>query len=262
MHKILIVWALSQELNIVKEEIKKLELRNIKTNYLTTWMWNYNMILNLTRFLENSDFDLILNIWVCGYKKEKKGFIQVWRVYNLSNNKELIIPKIIDFWDLESISCSEKVIFKEKKLHDENYIDMESYGFEKVCDSFSIPRIVLKVPVDKVWEETKKFDFEKAEDFLRNNINYKELLEKVYDYLENHFNIWKWKYKVHNDNFKIYAEKFGFTFSENEIFKRLYYRYISLVNKDFNLYFELNKEKDKKKFLKWLEKYLDKFLVK
>ncbi len=56
MKKILIVWALSREINIVKEEIKKLELINIKTSFLTTWMGNYNMIINLTRFLENHDF--------------------------------------------------------------------------------------------------------------------------------------------------------------------------------------------------------------
>jgi len=262
MYKILIVWALSQEINPIKEEIKKLELRNVKTSFLTTWMGNYNMILNLTRFLENNDFDLIVNIWVCGYKKYYNDFIQIWRIYNLVNKKELIIPKIIDFWKFESIACSEAPIYKEKKLWDENYIDMESYGFEKVCDSFSIPRIILKIPVDKIWEETKKFDFKKAEKYLRENINYKELFDKIIIYLENHFNIWKGKYKVHNDIFDTYNEKFNFTFSENEIFKRLYYRYISLVNKDFNFYYEENKDENKKKFLKWLEKYLDKFLVK
>lgn len=262
MYKILIVWALSQEINVVKEEIKKLEIRNIKTNYLTTWMWNYNMILNLTRFLENHDFDLVINIWVCWYGKSNNKLIQVWRVFNLSNHKELIIPQIIDFWILESIACSEKPVYNEKKLLDENYIDMESYGFEKVCDSFSVPRIILKIPVDKIWEETKKFDFKKAEKYLRENLDYKELFKKINSYLENHFNIWKGKYKIHIDIFDIYNKKFNFTFSENEIFKRLYYRYISLVNKDFDSYFEINKDQNKKNFLKELESYLDKFLVK
>jgi nucleoside phosphorylase len=32
----------------------------------------------------------------------------------------------------------------------EKFVDMESYGFEMVCDSFSLPRIILKVPVDKI----------------------------------------------------------------------------------------------------------------
>jgi hypothetical protein len=36
MYKILIVSAYSQELNIVKKEIKKLALKNLKTSFLTT----------------------------------------------------------------------------------------------------------------------------------------------------------------------------------------------------------------------------------
>jgi hypothetical protein len=261
MKKILIVWALSREINVIKEEIVKLELRNIKTSFLTTGMWNYNIILNLTRFLENHDFDLVINIWVCGFKEWKKDFISVWRILNLTNHKELIIPNIIDFSNSESIACSEKPVYDEELLLDENYIDMESYGFEIVCDSFSIPRIILKIPVDKIWVETKNFDFEKAEKYLRNNINYKELFEKINNYLENHFNIWKGKYKLNHDIFETYNERFNFTFSENEIFKRLYYRYIALVNKDFDSYYEEHKEESKKEFLKWLEVFLEDFLV-
>ena len=262
MHKILIVWALSREINIVKEEIKKLELRNIKISYLTTWIGNYNMILNLTRFLENHDFDIIINIWVCGYKDEIESFIQVWRVLNISNNKELIIPSIIKFWKINSIVCSEKVVYDSLELLDENFVDMESYWFEKVCDSFSIPRVILKVPVDKVWEETKKFDFEKAENNLRKNIDYNGLLKEIELYLDNHFDVWKWKYKLHHDLFEQYNNKFNFTFSENEIFKRLYYRYIALVNKDFDLFYIENNELNKKEFLKRLESYLKQYLIK
>ena len=190
MYKILIVWALSREINVVKEEIKKLGLRNIKTSFLTTWMWNYNMILNLTRYLEKHEVDLVLNVGVCGYSPPpsplpcKEGadnplIIQIWRIYNISNKKELIIPKIIDFWEISSIACSEVPVYDEKKLEEEKYVDMESYGFEKVCDSFSVARVILKIPVDKVWIETKNFDFKKAEDNLRNNIDYKELFLKL-----------------------------------------------------------------------------------
>ncbi len=265
MKKILIVWAFSREINVVKEEIKKLELRDVKTSFLSVGIWNYNMILNLTRFLENHDFDLVINIWVCGHalsNNEQELFFQVWRVFTLSNNKELIIPRIIDFWKSKSIACSEKPVYDDKKIHDEKYVDMESYGFEMVCDSFSISRIILKIPVDKIWEETKKFDFKKAENNLRNNIDYKSLFAKLEEYIENHFNVWKGKYKVNHDIFETYNEVFNFTFSENEIFKRLYYRYISLVNKDFDYFFEQNKGQNKKEFLKWLEKYLEKYLIK
>jgi hypothetical protein len=41
-------------------------------------------------------------------------------------------------------------VYDEKKLEEEKYVDMESYGFEKVCDSFSVARVILKIPVDKV----------------------------------------------------------------------------------------------------------------
>lgn len=261
MYKILITWALSQELNIVKEEIKKLKLRNIKTNFLTTWIWNYNMVLNLTKFLDNNnDFDFILNIWVCGYKSIKRDLIQIWRIFNLSNSKELIIPNLIDFWYLSSIASSEKNIYDSDYLEWEEYVDMESYWFEKVCDSFSLPRIVLKVPVDKIWEETKKFDFEKANDLLHNNIDYKLLLKKIINYLEKTFSM----QRVVNEKcfFENYKNIFWFTFSENEIFKRLYYRYIALVNNDFDKYYKKNNKLSKKDFLKKLDEDLKEFLVK
>ena len=92
--------------------------------------------------------------------------------------------------------------------------------------------------------------------------NWWELFEKITKYLENTFFSGKWKYKQHIDIFKVYNEHFSFTFSELEIFKRLYYRYMALINKDFNDFYKDHKDLDKKKFLKKLEKYLDKFLVK
>ncbi len=269
MYKVLVVSALSQELNIIKSEIKKLSLRNIKVSFLSTWMWNYNMILNLTRFLEKNYFDLVINIWVCWYKndfsinrqKANSLFIQIWRIFNLSNSKELIIPQIINFWNIESIACSEKPVFDSLELSDEDFVDMESYGFEMVCNSFSISRILLKIPVDKVWSETNNFDFKKAEESLRNNINYKELFFEIHKYIDEHLKTWKGKYKIHDDIFDTYSQSFNFTFSQKEIFKKLYYRYISLVNSDFSVFYEANKNMDKKKFLKKLEKGLEKYLV-
>lgn len=261
MYKILIVWALSQEINVIKDEIKKLGLRNIKTSFLTTWIWNYNMILNLTRFLEkNKDFDFVMNIWVCGYINEKKDLLQIARIFNLSNKKELIIPHLVNYWELSSISTSEKVVYDKVDLDWEIYVDMESYWFEKVCDSFSLPRIILKIPIDRVWEETIKFDFNKAKDWLEKNIDYKLLFEKIISYLENTFTF----QKIVHENlvFEKYKNNFWFTFSENEIFKRLYYRYLAFVNGDFEKYFDENKELEKREFLGVLEKYLGWFLIK
>jgi len=251
--KILIVCALSAELNNIKEIVKNLGLRDIKLSFFTTWMGNYNTILNLTRFLENNSFDFIINIWVCGYKTEKIEAFQVARIYNLANLKEVIVPNLIDFLSLQSIACSDKIIFDSLLIWDENFVDMESYGFEIVCDSFKIPRIILKIPVDKIWEETKNFDFEKASTFLKQNIDYKLLFEKISIYLENG------EEKI---DFEKYFKDFNFTFSEKEIFKKLYFRYKSLVWNDFEKYFEENNKVNKKLFLKWLEEFLDDFLVK
>ena len=132
--KILLVTALSQELNVIKSEIKKLKIPNLKVLYLSTWMGNYNMILNLTRFLEqNWDFDFVLNIWTCWYKSDYKDFFQVIRIFNFSNKKELLVPHLINFWDFESIFCSEKVVFDSEILWEEQFVDMESFGFELVC---------------------------------------------------------------------------------------------------------------------------------
>jgi len=270
MYKILVVWALSQELNIIKEEIKNLELRNIKTIFFTTWIGNYNMILNLTKYLEqNKDFDFVINIWVCGhiplsqpFPPREKGvaqLIQVARILNLANNKELIVPHIIDFWELESIASSEKIIYDEKELIWEKYVDMESYGFEKVCDNFSISRIILKVPVDKIWVETKIFNYERAFQKLKNNIDYKLLFVEIYKYLENIFSFQR--VKNEKEIFEKYKTYFWFTFSQTEIFKRFYHRYFAIIWEDFENYFEQNKELKKKDFLKNLEVFLEGFLV-
>ena len=261
MYKILIVWALSQEVNVIKHEIKKIGLKNIKTSFLTTWIGNYNLILNLTRFLEkNRDFNFVINIGVCWYKDDNKDLLQIARVFNLSNNKELIIPNLFDFGQLSSIACSEKIIYDSDSLDWEIYVDMESYGFEKALDSFALPRIILKVPIDKIWDETKNFDFDKASLLLQNNINYKLLFEKIESYLEN--KLLSQKNAHENPIFEKYKNYFWFTFSENEIFKKLYYRYSALINDDFNVYFENNKELGKKDFLKKMNSYLDWFLVK
>jgi len=55
---------------------------------------------------------------------------------------------------------------------------------------------------------------------LKQNIDYKSLFEKISIYLENG------EEKI---DFDKYFKDFNFTFSEKEIFKKLYFRYKSLV---------------------------------
>lgn len=252
MKNILIVSAVSQELKAINEKIKELNISWFKISYFSTWIGNYNMILNLTRFLENIDFDFVINIWVCWYKAEYIESFQVSRVFNISNKKEIIIPYIIDFLELRSIATSENVIYDWEKIGVEDFVDMESYGFELVCDNFKIPRLLLKVPVDKIWIETKDFDFKKAKKSLKTNIDYNLLFEKIDEYLS----------KIEKEeNLDIYFKNYNFTFSEKEIFKKYYYRYKSLVGNDFDKYFEENKLEVKKTFLNNLWLFLDNYLV-
>ena len=258
MKKILIVSALSGELNPIKKEIKKTKFNGLNISFLSVWIWNYNMILNLSRYLENNEVDFVINIWVCWYTNEKKDFIQVWRVKNISNNKELIVPNIIDFWELESIVSSEKVVYDIEELWWEVYVDMESYWFEKVCESFSLARIILKIPVDKVWNETKNFDFKKAEKYLKENINYQKLLEKMQKYLK--------KNNLEKIDLTKYNNYFSFSFTQKIIFEKLFNKYEVLTWKKFEEYFykyirnlkEIkNTKQESKKFLENLENYLE-----
>lgn len=248
MYNILIVSALSLESKLIKNEIKNLDLKNIKTSFLVSWVWNYHTILNLTKYLKENNFDLILNIWVCGYKNFNKDFIQIWRIKNSSDDREIIVPNIIDFWDLESIFCSEKVIYDSYELWEENFVDMESYGFELVCNNFEIPRIILKIPVDKIWIETKNFDIKKAKIYLSKNINYKLLFEKIEKYLNSldSNNIW---IEIKN---KILSH-YKFSFSENFILEKLVNKFIILELWDIDIFFEKNKNLNKKDFLRKLE---------
>lgn len=258
MKNILIVWALSQEIKAIKKKIKDLKFKNLNFSFLATWMGNYNMILNLTKYLEKDRPDFVLNIWVCWYKSEYKDFFQVSRIKNIADDKELIIPNIIEFWSLESLLCSEKVVFDDKTLWDESYVDMESYGFEKVCDSYLLPRLILKVPVDKLWEETKNFDYKKAISFLENKIDYEMLLWKIDSYLLN--------IKYENKDLDKYNDFFNFSFTQKLIFEKLYNKYEVLTWEYFYDYFYKyirslekiqNKKIESKLFLEKLEQYLE-----
>ena len=247
MFKVLITSALHREVKIIKKEIKKLALKNFKTSFFAMGLWNYLSILNLTKYLEKNDFDLVLNIGVCWYKSEYKKSIQVWRIKNISNTKELIVPHIINFCEIKSIATSEKPVYSFENLWDENFFDMESYGFELVCDSFKIPRIILKIPTDKIWEETINFDLEKAEKYLKENIDYKKLFYKIEKYL--------WDLKENDIWIDIKEEilsHYKFSFSQKVILEKKINRFIVLGLWDINKFFEKNKHLDKKEFLKKL----------
>jgi len=250
---ILITSALSQELNIVKKQIKSLNInkKELNIDFFTTGMWNYKTIINLTEFISwkncISDFwwyDFIVNIWVCWYKDNKEKLIQIARIKNLHTDKELLIPIAFQYTKLNSICCSENIVYDNKLLVDENYIDMESYWIELVCEKFNIARIILKIPVDRVWNETKDFDYNKAFEKLETNIDYSELINKIVNYIN------KMPEKINLYKYYIF---YNMIFYEKIIFNNLYNKYIALIWEDFDMFFNQNKELSKKDFFKLLE---------
>lgn len=243
MHKILFTSATSLELKKIKSIIKKDQFK-AKIDFLCLWVWNYKTILNLTKHLQENNYNFVVNIWICWFIKEKNP-IQIARIYNLSNKKELLVPVHFKFLKLETIACNETVVYEEIILWDEKYVDMESFGFEFVLDNFKIPRIILKIPFDKVWsQKTKNYDTKEIEKLLE-KIDYKKLIEKIIEFLD--------KYENKNIDFSEYFKYFKFSFSEEIIFEKLYYRYETLTWKDFKDFFEENKNLAKKEFLKKLE---------
>ena len=61
---------------------------------------------------------------------------------------------------------------------------MESWGFELVADQFRFPRLLLKVPYDKVGEETEHFDYYLATKKLAQSLDYYDLLQKILHRIE------------------------------------------------------------------------------
>ena len=97
---------------------------------------------------------------------------------NRTTEKELLPPLPIRFAKIESIRSSEKPILEGKEEY--GFGEMESRGIELVADKFRLPRLFLKVPFDRVGEETKTFDREKACQMLAEHIDYQTLLEQLF----------------------------------------------------------------------------------
>mgnify|MGYP007030160266 CR=1 FL=1 len=180
--RILVCAATSKEMGIIKNNIKNLNIPNLSVNFLTTGIWNYATIFSLMNYILNHKEkkpDLILNIWICGYIWKKENLVQVARIINASTNKESIvpIPKLIA--TISICFCSEIPVYKNV-LTEKNYIvDMESFAIDYISQKFQIPRILLKVPVDNIWQETKNFQYEEALKLLQENIDWKKTLETI-----------------------------------------------------------------------------------
>lgn len=189
--KILICCATTWELKTVKSQIKSLNLKKkLEIEYLCTGIGNYETIFSLTKFLtenQKSDFEsyFLLNIGICGYMSQQlpPSLIQVARIQNLATGKELLPPIPFVFAQIKSVFSSENVL-KERNLTEEaGFVEMESRAIELVADRFRLPRLMLKVPYDKVGQETLNFDKQAALTLLAQNINYGDLIEQTLQWI-------------------------------------------------------------------------------
>lgn len=244
-YNILISCALSHELKIIKETIKKINIFNLDISYLITWVGNYNTIYNLKNHInKNWKPDFVLNFWVVWKASNSSDdFFQVYRIINASNKKESIVPIYFKALNLESILSSENVITNEKYLQWEDYVDMESFWINYVASKESLPVILIKKPFDIVWSKSNNVSIEELKNSLK-SFDYERILTQIRKYLENNK-----KDLIDLDYYKTY---FKFTFSEFEIFKKNYNKMIA-YKVDFDSFFEENRELAKKEFLEKLK---------
>lgn len=185
--KILVVAAMPSELKVIKEWIKSAKLKtNLNIDYFCCGVGNYETISSLVHYLtQNPEPTFIWNIWICGYRnqnKEKKSDpFQVTSVVNIHTEKEMIIPPFLQIAPMKNCFCSENIVLEKPKfqneislINEEMYFDMESRGVEFVASKYKLPRLVLKIPYDFIWEE----------EIIKRNC-YKEMLGKIAEILKN-----------------------------------------------------------------------------
>ena len=189
--KLLVCAATQSELKTIKTSIKLLNLKQqLPIEYFCCWIGNIITTLTLTEYLTRNSGNnyFIVNIGICGYTQSQETCIQGATVYYLPNWKEAIIPSFLKFAPLKKLISSEVIVDNLELLwplqHEEYFIDMESWAIEQVSQHFKYPRLILKVPIDRIWEETKHFDHEKALRWLAEHIDYKKLVENVLEYME------------------------------------------------------------------------------
>ena len=293
MYDILITSAFPKELSIIKKQIKRNNIPNLNISFLQTWVWNYNTIFTLTKELKQKNYDFIVNIgvsWLRIVTDKKQSiwisknsifpFYQVANILELETWKELIVPVFFKFWKLATCISANKPI-KDIYLNEIKYkfgitdinneknlsnistafsnffiLDMESYGIEFVSDKFNIPRIILKIPIDKSEKELINFNYKKALEILEKNLNYKELLQQIKEYLD------KNKKNYNNSNLEKYYRTLHFSQRQKEIFNFLYKKYCFVVGNNFDSFFysfiDQNKNlKDKKIITKNLLKNME-----
>ncbi len=245
---ILFCIALPNELKIIKQEIKNLELKWVKIDFLLTGVWVLNTIYSIKNYIqEKNKPDFIINIWVCWKNNSDfSDFFQVYRIKNLSNNKEALCPLYIENSILKSIVCSDKIVTDINELWNENFVDMESFWIDFISDKEKIPYIIIKKPFDIVSKDSLKVDIKDLENSLK-WFNWKNLINQIIDFLKQNKEI-----KLIEDKIKLIKENFKLTFSETEFLKKYINKNIAFWN-NLEKIFESLHRYDKKEILKYIK---------
>lgn len=244
---ILITCALPSELSVIKKEVKSLDMKGVSIKFLLTGVGNYNVIYTLKDYIDkNARPDFLINIWVCWVKENQylsDNFLQVSRIKIDSNQKEFLPPVYIKTAQLISILSSEKIITSPLDLWVENYVDMESFWIDFICQKEKIPALILKKTFDIVWKESKNVNIVELQSSLK-RYDYKLVLDQVREYLVKNI--------PQEENLLKYKQHFWFTFSEFEQFKKQRNKFIAFEY-NFEDFFEENKDLAKKEFLEKLK---------
>ena len=244
--KILIVGAFPRELKSAKEYFREKKPEGIQADFLYTWMGNYKTVLSLTQRLEQKSYDFLLQLWICGKKyTDCEEIIQIVRIKNISSGKELCIPIFEEFFPLKSIACSEKIIYKSEEIGKEEFVDMESYGFELCASEYMIPRLILKIPYDTIGEETKNFCVQQMENTLENVLDFPYIFWKIQKYLE--------KKSPNSFSLARFSFPFPLTESETHIFQFEIQKFLTLGEENFEEFLQEYCHLWKKEFLKKLQ---------
>lgn len=238
--KILFAIAHPKEMKAVKDAVKNLDIFWMEISFLLIWIWNLETVFNLTKYLEANEPDFIINIWLCWYDKDiGSDVIQIARTVNLFTNKELLVPISFIFTKLESIWCSDIPVKSWMDLKWECYFDMESFWFEFCASKYDIPRISLKIPSDRIWDNINKKSLESWIENLA-KVDYRKLLEDIHAYDD----------RIDKPVDLLYLKNsYRFTFQEFEIMKKQVKKYEALKKSDFKDFYEKNKHLEKKEFV-------------
>ncbi|GHW02559.1 hypothetical protein AGMMS50249_3450 [candidate division SR1 bacterium] len=173
---ILICCATHTELKVIKNQIKKADLKtSLSIDYLCTGIGNHETIFALTRKLSTlqSSEILILNIGLCGYQSDETPppIVQIATLEHIDIRREQIVPIFHKFATFGHLVSSEKPVYSFDRDTQPRYFDMEGYGVVLVAQKLCLPCLLLKIPFDKIGKETVIFDRELALQKLANSFD-------------------------------------------------------------------------------------------